>query len=176
MHIIQISAFVHGEWIYAVGYFSITKSGGIRKTNFSGGTDKAEFNEIDNNDGTVSFKVRKGKFKDWFIALDADKVCLDKDNAAKVVYDLETLTLTNKDPLSELNDAELYVNTQTGYFYFGFSELNKDAMERERWDKRQGGEKIILTPDGWQKKAQLGFEKCAFRYEQEVLERSAGLR
>ena len=160
---------------YAVGYFSITKTGGIRKTNFSGGTEPAQFNQIDNNDGTVSFKVRKGKFKDFYIALDSDKVCLDQSNAAKVVYDAETLTLTNKDPLSDLNDAQLYVNTNTGYFYFGFEELNKDEMEKQRWEKREGGEKIIVSPDGWQKKAQLGFQKCAFRYEQEVLERSAGL-
>eukprot|EP00483_Globobulimina_turgida_P001242 UN01244 len=159
-----------------VGYFSIAKGGGLRKTNFSGGTPRAQFCEINNNDGTISYQVSSGKFKDYFISLDGDRVGLDKTNKANLIYDSVALTLTYRESESGLNNSELYVNTNTGYFYFGFDELfNKDQLEKERWANPKGIEKLALTPDGWQKKVTDGYAKCALRYETEIKEHSAGI-
>eukprot|EP01084_Bolivina_argentea_P020709 38500_1 len=157
-----------------VGYFAITKTGGVRKTNFSGGTERAKFSSVDNNDGTVSYKVIRGQYKDYFISLDGDRVHLHKTNKAHLIYDAESLILTYKSGC-ELNNSELYVNTITGYFHFGFDELNKYKMEQERWANPKGIEKLALTPDGWQLKERDGYERCALRYETEITEHSSGL-
>ena len=164
-------------WIRTqVGYFSVTRTGQLRKTNFSGGSPSAQFNQIDNNDGTISFKVHSGKFKDYFVALDGDRVGLDQTNKAHLMYDEQNLTLTYKDASSGLNDSQLYVNRNTGYFYFGFAELDYDEMERKRWSDPSGVEKFIITPEGWKKNNTEGYERCAVRFETQILERSSGLK
>lgn len=166
------------EWFWLrtqVGYFSVTKTGQLRKTNFSGGAPRTEFNQIDNNDGTISYKVSKGKFKDYFINLEGDRVGLDPSQAATFQYDPDSLELILKASGSELNNSQLYVNRVTGCFYFGFDDLDKYNTEKERWEKPQGIEKLALIPAGWGLNLRDGYEKCALRKESDVLEHSPGL-
>ena len=160
------------------GYFSITtKNGQLRKTNFSGGTAPAKWTQITNADGTVSFQVQSGKYKGHFFALDGEeRVGLDRANAASMAYDADALSLKYKEPTSALHDAELYINTNTGYFYFGFSELDKHQAEKDRWENPQGIEKLALTPQGWRKEVIDGYERCTLVLESQVTERSAGLK
>merc|ERR1719445_1170356 len=127
------------------GYFSITtKNGQLRKTNFSGGTAPAKWTQIANADGTVSFQVSDGKFKGHYFALDGERVGLDcaNENAVRLEYDSDALSLKLRETESALNDAELYINTNTGYFYFGFSDLDSisgDTNEfAKKWDNPKG--------------------------------------
>mmetsp|Transcript_21160 Transcript_21160/g.18652 ORF Transcript_21160/g.18652 Transcript_21160/m.18652 type:complete len:201 (+) Transcript_21160:31-633(+) len=178
--VLRRAASSNPEWFWLrthVGYFSVTKTGQLRKTNFSGGAPRAEFNEINNNDGTISYKVSKGKFKDYFINLESDRVGLDLDpqNAASFKYDSDTLELILKANNSDLNNSQLYVNRNTGYFYFGFDDLDKYNTERERWANPKGIEKLGLTPHGWMKSVIDGYEKCALRIEKDNVEHSPGL-
>ena len=153
----------------------MTKTGQLRKTNFSGGAPRAEFNEISNHDGTVSYKVSKGKFKDYFVNLEGDRVGLDQTDAASFKYDPDTLELIYINNNSDLNTSQLYVNRNTGYFYFGFDDLDKYNTERERWANPKGIEKLGLTPHGWLKSVIDGYEKCALRIEVDNVEHSPGL-
>ena len=114
--------------------------------------------------------------------MEGDRVGLDKNSGAHLTYDPNTLLLTNKASQSELDNSVLYVNRNTGYFYFGFDELSmglsvndKYALEKDRWENPKGIEKLFITPDGWEKKIIDGYEKCALRYETEVKEHSPGL-
>eukprot|EP01084_Bolivina_argentea_P208824 355875_1 len=159
------------EWVWLRtqrGYFAITKTGALRKTNFSGGAPRAQFVEIKNDDGTISYQVQSGKFKDYYLSLDGDRAVLDQNSAAKLQYDPQDLTLTYKNTDSDANDTELYVNTNTGYFYFGFEDMDKYLVQKKRWDERQGIEKLALNTDGWLKDSIDGYEKVALRYESDL--------
>ena len=175
----HIKASTNAEWFWLrtqVGYFSIVdKSGMVRKTNFSGGAPRAEFVEEDNNDGTISYKVNSGKFKNYYISLDGDRLGLDETNRAKFKYDADELILSLSNESSDLNNSELYVNRNTGYFYFGFDDLDKYLMEQKRWENPKGIEKLALIPGGWVRNVKDGYEKCALRKEQEIYEHSPGL-
>ena len=123
----------------------MTKSGQLRKTNFSGGAPRTEFNEISNNDGTISYKVSKGKFKDYFVNLEGDRVGLDRTEAASFKYDPDSLELIYQNNNSDLNNAQLYVNRNTGYFYFGFDDLDKYLVEKKDGKIQKESKNCILT-------------------------------
>ena len=153
----------------------MNKNGHLRKTNFSGGADPVKWVQVSNADGTVSYQIAEGKFKGYFMSLEGDRVCLDKSKAASVQWDAESLILKNKDPSSGLHDADMYMDRNTGYFYFGFDDMDKYEVEKKRWENPQGIEKLGLTPDGWLKKTTEGYERVALRHESKVNEHSPGL-
>eukprot|EP00485_Elphidium_margaritaceum_P012468 CAMPEP_0202688948 /NCGR_PEP_ID=MMETSP1385-20130828/4330_1 /ASSEMBLY_ACC=CAM_ASM_000861 /TAXON_ID=933848 /ORGANISM="Elphidium margaritaceum" /LENGTH=213 /DNA_ID=CAMNT_0049344013 /DNA_START=32 /DNA_END=673 /DNA_ORIENTATION=+ len=169
-------------WIRTqAGYFSLTKTGKIRKTNFSGGTPLLKVNEIDNGDGTISFQVHDGKFKDFYIAVDGEEhqLGLNETSKARLEYNGDDLVLKLKDESSAVDNADLYFNRITGYFSFGFEDLDTyHDQERQRWSNPHGLDKGIANfgqKTGWQKIVAEGYERCAVRFERENLQHSSGL-